>query len=67
LPLAKSPDTGAPDNQLLIDKVLLDDLLGADGEAILSSVERLDENGITTFAVMKSAPWRVFLTSPLIK
>jgi methyl-accepting chemotaxis protein len=33
--------TGAPDNQLLIDKVSLDDFLGAEGKAILSVAENI--------------------------
>jgi methyl-accepting chemotaxis protein len=41
--------TGAPDNQLLIDKVSLNDFLGAEGEAIISRVESLDDTRITTF------------------
>jgi methyl-accepting chemotaxis protein len=34
--------TGAPDNQLLIDKVSLDDFLGAAGEAIISRAAALE-------------------------
>ncbi|MDR2629377.1 MAG: methyl-accepting chemotaxis protein [Spirochaetaceae bacterium] len=41
--------TGAPDNQLLIDKVSLDNFLGAEGNAILSITESLDDTKITTF------------------
>ncbi|MDR2398212.1 MAG: methyl-accepting chemotaxis protein [Spirochaetaceae bacterium] len=41
--------TGAPDNQLLVDKVLLGDFLGADGKGILSRTEGLEEDKITTF------------------
>jgi methyl-accepting chemotaxis protein len=41
--------TGAPDNQLLIDKVSLEDFLGAEGGVIISNAERLDDTGVTTF------------------
>jgi methyl-accepting chemotaxis protein len=41
--------TGAPDNQLLIDKVSLDGFLGTEGSAILSVAENLDDAGTITF------------------
>jgi methyl-accepting chemotaxis protein len=41
--------TGAPDNQLLIDKVSLNGFLGAEGEAILSRIAGLDGMEVTTF------------------
>jgi methyl-accepting chemotaxis protein len=41
--------TGAPDNQLLIDKVSLDTFLGAEGGAIVSRAAALDEARIVTF------------------
>jgi methyl-accepting chemotaxis protein len=41
--------TGAPDAQLLIDKVSLTGLLGTAGSAILSQLENLDDTRIGTF------------------
>jgi methyl-accepting chemotaxis protein len=41
--------TGSPDNQLLIDKVSLNDFLGAEGEAIISQTAGLDGMEVTTF------------------
>ncbi|MDR1074086.1 MAG: methyl-accepting chemotaxis protein [Treponema sp.] len=42
--------TGAQDNQLLIDKVLLKDFLGTAGDAILSRTESLGDAQIVTFS-----------------
>jgi methyl-accepting chemotaxis protein len=41
--------TGARDNQLLIDKVLLNNFLGAEGDTIVSRAESLKETTIVTF------------------
>jgi methyl-accepting chemotaxis protein len=41
--------TGAPDNQLLIDKVSLSDFLGAEGDAIISAAKNLDDINIISF------------------
>ncbi|MDR0450962.1 MAG: methyl-accepting chemotaxis protein [Treponema sp.] len=41
--------TGAPDNRLLVDKVLLGDYLGEEGRAVLSRMGLLGEDEIVTF------------------